>query len=392
MIVRGVAVAIIALLLAVQVVRNAAVGAVAESSPALAAKAWPGHPSVAIASGMIAIANAAREGEAVDGGTLATIYNASEQAPLAPQPFLVRGVQAQLSGDPALAERAFLAAQWRDGRSLPARYFLADHYFRNADARRGLAEVAVLSRLVPHGAAELAPYVASYARDRANWPALRTLFRAEPALETEGLIALARDAKNAGAVLALSDPRNRSAESPWLAVLVDSLGRAGQYGRARAIWSAVAHVPLPPGMLVYDPQFRDADAPPPFNWALTSSTVGLAERQAGRGLHVIFYGQEDGTLASQLLVLPAGRYRLATDAPNPPDGASSLSWSLVCASSNATLASIPLDRAIVAPWQFAVPADCPAQRLELAGSAPDVSRQADLTIRAISLVREQPHG
>ena len=63
--------------------------------------------------------------------------------------------------------------------------------------------------------------------------------------------------------------------------------------------------------LLFDPDFSKPEPPPPFNWALTSSTVGLAERQPGGRLHAIFYGQEDGALARQLLVLPPGRYHFS---------------------------------------------------------------------------------
>jgi hypothetical protein len=102
----------------------------------------------------------------------------------------------------------------------------------------------------------------------------------------------------------------------------------------------------------------------------------------------MFYGQQDGVLASQLLVLPPGRYRLSTNAPNAPEGASTLRWTLVCARDSSTIASVPLDQAIAGTWQFQVPPSCAAQRLELFGTSSDVARQTDLTIRSIELTRE----
>jgi hypothetical protein len=385
---RRLLVAVLALLLAAQVVRTAAVDAFGNVLPAQAARFWPGHPTVQESRGLIEIAEAARGGRQVSAETLARIYAASRKAPLSPDPFLVRGVQAQMNRDLGLAERAFQAARLRDPRSLPARYFLADLYLRNGDARRGLPEIAVLARLVPQGASKVAPYVASYAQNRANWPILRDLFRDEPALEDASLMALAEDPKNADTVLALAHPERRNAATPWLSILVDRLTKAGDFRRARQIWSDVSGARLAPGALVFDPGFTQADAPPPFNWALTSSTVGLAERQQGRGLHVMFYGQQDGVLASQLLVLPPGRYRLSTNAPNAPEGASALRWTLVCARDSSTLASVPLDQAMARGWQFQVPPSCAAQRLELFGTSSDVARQTDLTIRSIELTRE----
>ena len=65
-----------------------------------------------------------------------------------------------------------------------------------------------------------------------------------------------------------------------------------------------------------------------------------------------------------------------------------LRWALVCARGNATLDSVPLDQAIAREWQFEVPASCPAQRLELVGTASDVARQTDLTIRSVALAEQ----
>ena len=123
---RWLIVGVLALLLGAQVVRNASVRAFGRTAPAEAARLWGAHPDVRLSQGMTAIALAAREGRPVPPGLLAEVYAVSRIAPLSSEPYLVRGVQAQLTGDTRLAEQAFLAAKWRDGRSLPARYFLAD--------------------------------------------------------------------------------------------------------------------------------------------------------------------------------------------------------------------------------------------------------------------------
>src|SRR5690349_9643608 len=103
-----------ALLVAAQVVRIAAVSALAEARPADAAKAWAAHPAVETQLALIGIAEAARAGRPVDRPTLSAIFDASAKAPLGAEAFLVRGVQAQLAGKPGIAEKAFLAAERRD--------------------------------------------------------------------------------------------------------------------------------------------------------------------------------------------------------------------------------------------------------------------------------------
>ena len=388
--VRAVLIGVITLLVATQVVRNAAVRSLSDAAPAAAARVWADHPDVKLSLGMIEIAAAAREGRPVPPSVFDRIYGASIKSPLALEPYLVRGVQAQLSGNGALAEQAFLQARWRDGRSLPARYFLADHYLRRRDAANGLREIAVLARLVPDGMSKLAPYVARYASDRSNQDQLRALFRTEPALEDSALSVLAGDSDSADLVLSLSNPQRRNANSAWLPHLLGSLIADRQYLKAREIWASLSGVDRVPSELIYDPQFSRSSEPPPFNWSLTSSALGLAERQRGGGLHVIYYGQEEGVLASQLLILPAGNYRLVTRASGA-EQAESLRWNLVCAATNVPIASLPLDQAVRSGWRFTVSPACPAQRLELAGNSSDAPRQADVTIHGVSLGREQPN-
>ena len=385
MIVRRILALLIALLLAVQVVRNAVVQQLAEDRPEQAAKLWADHPQVEISRGMTAIASATREHSEIDPTAFAMISRAAVQSPLAPEPFLVRGVQAQLRGDLRGAERAFRAAQWRDPRSLPTAYFLGAYYLRTGDAFRGLRQTAVLARLSPSGIGAVAPYVAAYAQNRANWPQIRELFRSQPEMEDPVLAQLAQAPANTDAILSLSDPAHRSVKSPWVAVLLQSLVDAGQYARARAIWGNIAHVAPTSG--IFDSDFSPSDAPPPFNWSLTSSTIGLAERQSGGRLHALHYGQEDGVLARQLLVLPAGSYRLTMriSAALHPE---SLSWSVRCAKSNVAIASVALNQIADRGLSFRVPPDCGAQWLELSGSSSDIPQQSDVTISGLSLSRE----
>ena len=373
-----------ALLVGVQVVRNAAVAQFADTRPEAAARIWPSHPASELWLGLTQIGLTARQRAAVSPATLDLFRAAAKQAPLSPEPFLVRGVQAQLAGDNDAAQRAFLAAKLRDGRSIPARYFLAEQYFRAGDASKGLHEIATLSRMVPNGVTSLAPFVAMYAKDPRTQPQLRALFRSEPDLEQTALATLAADPRNIDLILALATPS--AAPPAWSGTLIQTLVAAGQYPNAYRVWAQTAHVP-PTGALVFDADFSANDAPPPFNWALTSSTLGLAERQPGGRLHIVYYGQEDGQLASQLLVLKPGRYRLAMALAGDVAHAASISWTLSCAGTKVQLLSLPLNNPgrAAAGVSFAVPADCPAQQLILAVSAPEIPQQADLTVGSLRL-------
>jgi hypothetical protein len=385
LIARRVTVVVLALLLAAQVVRNAAVQALAPLHPASAAKFWPGHPSVEISLGLADIGRASRERSKIDPATFAMIDEAAAKSPLSPEPFLVRGVQAQLAGHGEDASHAFLAAQRRDPRSMPAAYFLAGYYFHAGAPLDGLKQTALLARLSPEGTASVAPFVAAYAQNGANWAQIRALFRSQEDLEDGVLVALAHDSANAPAILAIADARHRRPDSAWLPVLLSSLVASGDYGHARAIWSSIGggHG----GELIYDADFSSPEAPPPFNWTLASSTVGLAERQGGNRLHVIFYGSEDGVLASELVLLPPGAYRLQPQIVGTPTHPEALRWSIRCDKAAEPVAIVTADQAAAHGWSFVIPPNCPAQWLELAGRSGDVTQQSDVTFAPLRLIR-----
>ena len=386
MIARRLTVIVLALLLGAQAVRNATVEALAPLQPESAAKLWARHPSVEISRGLTRIGLAARERKPIGQDVFAMMNDAALRAPLSPEPFLVRGVQAQIDGDLEDARRAFLAAQWRDPRSMPAAYFLATYYLESGKILEGLQQTVVLARLSPQGAGAAATFIAAYARDRSNWPLMRQLFRSQDWLEGGVLAKLAEDARNADAILALADAKHRKPDSAWLRPLLSSLVRSGDYGRARALWSSIGGGHAGDG-LVFDAGFSEPDPPPPFNWSLASSTVGLAERQSSGGLHAIFYGNEDGVLAGQLLLLRPGSYRLQMQVSGSPLHPEALRWSVRCDKKDRPIAVATLDQVARNGWTFEVPADCPAQWLELSGRSGDIAQQSEATITGLKLDR-----
>src|SRR3954447_14253103 len=92
-----------AALLAVQVVRNADVASAVASRPPRPATLWAGHPENEISSAMVVIARAAHDNRPVPASVFARMAEAAARDPLAPEPFLVRGVQAEIRGDGAAA-------------------------------------------------------------------------------------------------------------------------------------------------------------------------------------------------------------------------------------------------------------------------------------------------
>jgi hypothetical protein len=216
------------------------------------------------------------------------------------------------------------------------------------------------------------------------------LFRSDPNVADAALSALAADAGNADLIQSLADVQSAPRTATWTGRLLSSLIAAGDYSRAHEVWKRASRLEGTADSPVFDAEFKGSDALPPFNWTLTSSTAGLAERRPGGGLHVIFYGQEDGLLASQLLLLKPGRYRLAMRVSGDMARAPALHWTISCARTKVPLLDVDLGKAGAAAGgaEFSVPDSCVAQSLELAGRTGDVAEQADVTITAFRLERQ----
>lgn len=381
---KTIVVALVALLAIVLVVRNAFVSAYAHEDPRKAAVLWPSHPAVFFTTALNEIATAAAAGKAPPRDRIDAIYSAAAKSPLAPQPFLVRGVEAQLSGDSRLAEQAFVAARKRAPRSLAAHYFLADHYLKTNQPDQGLAELARLTRLVPSGISSVAPYYASYARAPGGAKRVKAMLAANPQLEPNILAELAGNAANADLILYLASGQGKGEVLPWHGRLVASLVEAGQFAKARQVWSRLSGEPAGESGL-FDPEFSGKTAPPPFNWTLLSNASGVAEGVGNGRLHVIYYGRDNATLASQTLTLKPGRYTLSFKVEGSDKNIGSMAWQMICLPSKSRLVSLALARR--AAGSFEVGSGCPAQQLSLTGASPDFPETVDVMLTDLTLAR-----
>lgn len=352
-----------------------------------AAPLFASHPDSLVDFGMTQIGQAAAKGGSVPPPAREAMTRVARSSPLSPEPFLVEGTIAEMAGDQSRAERLFLAARGRDPRSQGARYFLANRYLQTNRVLPGLVEISALARLSEQASKPLVPALAAYARTPGAVAQLRRFFELSPAVGESTLALLAEDARNAPLVLALApDPRPGAPLAAWQGRLIQSLIANGDYAGAEKMWRRAAGVS--DRGLVYNPQFRASSAPPPFNWQFTSGKAGVAEPIASGGLDVIYYGREEVTLASQLLRLAPGRYRLAQRVDGTSQW-SGLAWNVLCVGSDRPLLRLPLGaegRALVA-GAFAVPtAACPAQMLELRGRPDERTQTAQLKLTDLALV------
>lgn len=346
------------------------------------------HPDALVNHAMTEIGTAAARGGSVPRSARAAMARAARQKPLAPDPFLVEGTIAEMAGDSGRAEQLFLAARSRNPRSQGARYFLADRYLKTNRIVPGLVELGALARLSEKASQPLVPALAAYAKTPGAIPQLRRFFKLSPIIGGSTLAMLAGDARNAPLVLALAPDSPRGAPTAdWQGRLIQTLITAGDYAGAEALWRKVAGVAN--HGLLYDPQFRDRAAPPPFSWQYISGASGVAEASDRGGLDVIYYGREDVVLATQLLRLAPGRYRLAMRVDGP-SRATGVAWNMLCVPAKTSLLGLSLGtvgKGAIA-GEFEVPATgCPAQTLELRGRPGESSETAQLTILDLKLER-----
>jgi hypothetical protein len=382
---RWILLAILAALAGFQAVR---IAAVRDAPQGLGAKLWPDHPRVLVRRTMADLGASAARQQAPSQDTLQALAHIARRAPLAPEPFLVEGALAQVAGVDAKAERLFVAARLRDPRSEAARYFLADRYLNTGRTAAALAEVSVLSHLIPGASAQFAPALASFARTPEGRPELRRFLQKSPEFEPAVFQELAKDPRNADLILSLwTGKRSSDAEGApvWQTTLLASLVEARQYAKAGAAWSRFAGARLSGG--IFNPQFRRLSAPPPFNWNVPN-TGGVVEPGNG-GLQVIYFGRQDVVLAEQLLLLPPGEYELAVGVRGGGRERGSVSWTVRCDQGTQPLLTLPLAGAHAArlSGKFQVQAGCPAQWLRLSGTAAEFARTVEFTMSGLEVRR-----
>ena len=382
------AILIVAALLAVELARLTLATGYADTRPALAERLAPQLPAVLVSTAMAEVGQAAAQGQVPPQSALDRLRTLGRVAPLRPEPLLVQGAMAQKSGDLERAEQLLVEARERSPRSAAARFLLADLWLSQGRIPEGLGEMAALSRLLPQSTAQIAPALAQYARTPGAESELERLVVGNPQLEQPLLAALAADPGNLKLILeldaAVPTPPRREAP-PWQGIVLNGLIARGDFGEAYALWRRLARY-SGPRPLLFNPEFRDLPAPPPFNWDLRSSNGGLAESAGGR-LRALHYGRDDAVLATQLLLLSPGRYRFQVNSSGTISPGA-LRWRLICLPSKKVAMQLELTQAGPSQAAVEVPGSgCGAQRLELQGLPQDMPKESDVLIGPIALQR-----
>ncbi len=374
---------------------NAAAGeALASTNPLAAAQLVPDDPRVAI--GLARFQFRTRQG-AADPAVMQRALAALARMPLASEPFFFAGMTALSARDEDKGRDLVLEARRRDPRDVVARIVALDGQLRAGRVAEAAAEVTTISRLLPEAAQVLVPELAKFAANPRTRAALRDVLKSDPSMQAAVLEHLAGKGTDPQLVLSLAPPLSGRAavgQAPaWQSKLLNAVLDRGDLGEARVLWARFAGLDpakLAPGL--YDGRFERLPGPAPFNWQFTASAAGVAEPTRAPALQVEYYGRSDAELASQLVPLRAGSYRLSMAASgNTPRaaGEGGLTWRAICSSTKAELGSLPVRELTYAPKRiaasFTVPSGCPAVWLRLVGTGTEFPSTHSVTLTNLQL-------
>ncbi|KQS04357.1 hypothetical protein ASG11_08915 [Sphingomonas sp. Leaf357] len=390
---RGIIVALVLAIAAAWVgylcVRAAIVQAVPVTSASVAQIA-PRDPDVILGPAVTALVE---QRGILDTATLNDVRRAAQRAPLDARPFLILGHQQLLDGQADRALATLEAAQLRDPRDRVVHLLLLDRYLRTGRYSEAAAQFSVSSRLVGPAQGAIANAMAQMSLAPETRDAVRRTLAADPALESDVLVALARSDAAPTTIFALASPaarRDAGAPQGWGPVLVNRLIDKGHYAAARSVWQRVYGLsPQQTATPVFDASFQQVPGSSPFNWTLVANSLGAADIRGGT-LSINYYGRDNGDLAQQLLVLRPGRYRFTITAEGSKTGTGpSLIWSLRCKTGGTgdlmTLPVVTTGGPHRNTADFVVPANCPAQQLTLSGAAGEFPTPINLSLRDLDL-------
>ena len=380
------------------IVRISTVDALARRNPYAAAVVAPDHPRVKLA---MATAEFRLRAGSVSEPTRRAALESLSQAPLADEPFLLAGVHALATGDDRKGIALLTEARTRNPRARTPRLLLLDRYLRAKRTREAGTEIVVLGRLISRAAQVLVPELARMASDPRTGPALMDVLKRDPVMRQSVLAHLASSGADADLILRVAQATRGGGRGPpptWQPLLLAKLVEKGEIARAYSLWRRFFAIPssTPEGGL-YDGRFQGMPGSPPFNWQLVAASPGVAERSGKAGLDVQYYGRDRVDLASQLLLLRPGRYRLLFRAEGDAlgeAGGSHLAWTIGCHGADTRLLEARLTKITYTPRVVAAgftvpPSGCSAQWLRLIGSPGEFPKAQNVTLTALEI---RPEG
>jgi hypothetical protein len=356
------------LLAAILVLRAGADGWLAGENPVVAARWAPGKARAAMAAARSYVGR----GKVADPQVRRLVADALDGDATLPSAIELAALEANEAGDHGKAARLFHLSDAISRRSLPTRLWLIQTSVDRGDVAGALRDFDIALRTSTDAPKLLFPVLARASDDPTLVaPIARLLDR-----PSDWRLTFLRDAvTDYGAAPGIAAVTLRMRDRSWLIAnqidetVIGELIAQDRYAEARVVQDAFHPITHDEG-LIRDPAFADDGARYPFGWRIEEQGEIGARRSRANGRSVLTYqslSDGSGPVATQLLILPPGRYRLVTrTALHAADETAVPFWTVTCAEEGGpqiTLLDQP--QTGLAEADFVTPPDCGAQWLTL---------------------------
>lgn len=384
------AVAVAAMVLAIDVVTMGLSAAYVQANPDLARKWRHDSPSA-----MVGQANIRRsKGDAA--GALKAARAAVVADPLSVAGLRTLGLFAASDGYADRADQIMSIAAKRSRRDVALQSWLIERRLAQGRYAEGVHHADALMRRAPTSSLTLVPMLAATVDDPSAASSLATSLAAMPPWRTRMLRELTMVSPLAAREVLVSlrstaSPPTAKEVQPYLGLLIG----ARQFAEAYSDWLILS--PEADRGRPHDGGFRGTRAASPFNWSLPSSSGATSELtdapdHPGSGSLLVSYdGFSAPPMPRQLLALPAGSYQLTGQAyAMIPEAHQRLRWRLSCADGGALLGTAGSAGA-AGDWvdietSFVVPREgCAAQWLALQPMAGERRANVQVWYRQLAL-------
>ena len=352
-------------LVAVLMLRESLAYVVRATDPALALRIDPANSEVQASRAEQLL----RESPANRAAAEALARRALRRSPVSAAGARMIATARDVAGDPASARRLIAYAASLSQRDLPTQVWLIQDAVQHNDVPRALHHYDIALRSSDASKPLLLPVLVSALSQPAVVAGLVDTIAARPEWAPGFLAQAAHESQDMGGLAALIARLARRGYPIPIAVVAESSRRMADAGRYDLAWNvyAAAH-PQAVRAAIHDPGFqRLGSIDGPFAWTVVPGN-GLSVEQRRYGAQgALSYRVQTGAggmVARQLLMLAPGGFRLSGAVPERADGSAPPALRLTCAGSGQPIATIAADKPGFAQ-PFVVPADCPAQWLDI---------------------------
>lgn len=363
----------------------------ARTNPALAARIAPYDARLSAKAAQTAI----EQGAAVNNpGVERLAATALRRDATIPAAIEIRALEAAAAGDHEREALLFALSDAISRRSLGTRLWRIQQSVNRGDVSGALEEFDIALRTSSEAPKVLFPVLAQATLDPTlAEPLAKILDRPEDwrVMFLHYAIADAHVGRGVSDVVLKMRDRQAITDAELDQTLIGELVSQGEFVRAREVHEAFhsAHS----GDLVADSDFSHPAMGYPFGWTLVQKGELRAERSTVDGRPALAYQSlpgASGQVASQLLTLPPGDYRLTVGtASADSDGGSLPYWTLTCgdgANGQIALLDQPAAAGATAGANFTVPAVCTGQWLALHLRPSDLANRSG-AIAPVSITR-----